>query len=113
MYYSPINYKIFGKGKKFVLFLHGWGGSTNSFLSVAQKISNDKKVILVDFYGFGKSAFPNKIMDTYEYAVAIYLLLKNKGIDEVDIVSHSFGGRVAIILSSVFNIKVNKILKKQ
>lgn len=110
MYYYPISYKIFGKGKKFVLFLHGWGGSTNSFLSVAKRLSQEYKVCLVDFYGFGKSKYPDCVLDTYEYALQLYLFLQNKGIRECDIVSHSFGGRIAIILSSVFNIKINKLV---
>lgn len=110
MYYYPINYKTYGKGKKFVLFLHGWGGSTNSFLSIAQKIALERKVMLIDFYGFGKSKFPKKPLDTYEYAMQLYLFLNKKSINEVDIIAHSFGGRVAIILSSVFGIKVNNLI---
>ena len=110
MYNYPIYNKTFGKGKSFVLFLHGWGGSTNSFLSLAKKLDNDYKVILLDFYGFGKSRFPNNALDTYEYAIQIYLFLKRRNISELSIVSHSFGGRVAIILSSVFNIKINKLV---
>ena len=110
MYYYPINYKTLGKGNKFVLFLHGWGGSTNSFLSIAQKVSLERKVILIDFYGFGKSKFPEKVIDTYEYTTQLYLFLNKKGISEVDIVAHSFGGRVAIILSSIFGIKINNLI---
>lgn len=110
MYYYPINYKIFGKGKKFVLFLHGWGGSTNSFLSVANRVAINHKVILVDFYGFGKSRFPDNPIDTYEYTIQIYLLLKSKNITNFDIVAHSFGGRIAIVLSSLFDLKVDKMV---
>lgn len=110
MYNYPIFSKIFGKGKSFVLFLHGWGGSTNSFLPVAKKIAIEHKVVLVDFYGFGKSKFPNYCLDTYEYAIQLYLFLKNKNITELSIVAHSFGGRVAMILSSVFDIKINELI---
>jgi len=110
MYYYPIHFKTFGKGKKFVLFLHGWGGSTNSFLSVAEKISKEHKVMLIDFYGFGKTKFPDKSLDTYEYALQLYLFLHNHAIKEIDLVAHSFGGRVAIILSSLFDIKINNLI---
>lgn len=110
MYNYPLHFKIFGKGKSFVLFLHGWGGSTNSFLSVAKRLSETHKVILIDFYGFGKSKFPDNALDTYEYAVQLYLFLKKKNMDNLNIVAHSFGGRVAIILASLFDIKVNKLV---
>ena len=102
MYYYPINYKTIGKGKSFVLFLHGWGGSTNSFLHVARKLENTCKTVLIDFYGFGKTKFPKVSLDTYEYTTQLYLFLKSKNIEEVSIVAHSFGGRVALILSSIF-----------
>ena len=110
MYNYPIFSRTFGKGKSFVLFLHGWGGSTNSFLSVAKRLSVEHKVILVDFYGFGKSKYPNVCLDTYDYALQLYLFLKNKNINELDIVAHSFGGRVAMILASVFDIKINHLV---
>ena len=31
MYNYPIHFKTFGKGKKFVLFLHGWGGRLSKY----------------------------------------------------------------------------------
>lgn len=110
MYNYPIHYKTFGKGKKFVLFLHGWGGSTNSFLSVAKRLSNDYKVMLIDFYGFGKSKFPKMPIDTYEYATQLFIFLKRKGINDLDIVAHSFGGRVALVLASMFDIGINRLV---
>lgn len=110
MYYYPVNYKIIGKGKRFVLFLHGWGGSTNSFLHVARKLENTCKTVLIDFYGFGKTKFPKVSLDTYEYTTQLYLFLKSKNIEEVSIVAHSFGGRVALILSSIFDIKIDKLV---
>lgn len=110
MYNYPIHFKTFGNGKKFVLFLHGWGGSTNSFLSVAKRLSNEYKVVILDLYGFGKTKFPKVPIDTYEYATQIYLFLKNKSIDELDIVAHSFGGRIAMVLASAFDIKINNLI---
>lgn len=110
LYNYPINSKVFGNGKSFVLFLHGWGGSTNSFLSIAKRLSQYRKVMLIDFYGFGKSKYPNVCLDIYEYTLQLFLFLKSKNINELDIVAHSFGGRVAMVLSSVFDIKINKLV---
>ena len=110
MYNYPIYNQRFGKGKSFVLFLHGWGGSTNSFLSIAKRLSVEHRVMLIDFYGFGKSKYPNVSLDTYEYALQVFLYLTKKGVKELDIVAHSFGGRVAMLLASVFDIKVNNLV---
>lgn len=108
--YYPINSLIFGKGESCVLFLHGWGGSTNSFFNIAEKMAVDKKVIVVDLYGFGKTKYPNVVLDTYEYALQIYLMLKRKQINKVSIVAHSFGGRIAMLLASVFDIVVERLV---
>lgn len=99
-----------GNSESCVLFLHGWGGSANSFFNVADKLKSDHKVVLLDLYGFGKTKYPNKVLDCYEYALQVYLFLKKKSITKLSIVAHSFGGRIAIILSSVFDIEITKLV---
>lgn len=106
----PLNSLIIGKGESCVLFLHGWGGSTNSFFGIAEKLSNDHKVIILDLYGFGKSKYPDVVLDSYEYAVQVFLFLKRKGVTKLSIVAHSFGGRIAILLASMFNITVDRLV---
>ena len=101
-----INYEDTGKGKV-VLFLHGWGGSTKSFAPIVPYVQ--ARCISIDFPGFGGS-LTCKNMDIYEYAESIYLFLKEKGIDQCDIVAHSFGCRVAIILASLYDIKIPKMI---
>ena len=61
------NYKISGEGQ-LVLILHGWGGSSVSWLLV-QKILTEKgfKVIIPDFPGFGKSTTPQKPWTVDDY----------------------------------------------
>lgn len=102
-----LNYEDVGTGKV-VLFLHGWGGSTKSFASIVPHIK-DARCISVDFSGFGESPVC-KGMGIYEYAESIYLLLKEKNIQSCDIVAHSFGCRVAIILASVYDLKIRKMI---
>ena len=106
----PMNVKVMGKGENTVLFLHGYGGSINSFLPVAENLMKTHKVVLVDFYGFGQSPYPNAILDTYDYAVQLYLKLKQLKIEKLSIVAHSFGGRIALILSSLFDVKIEKLV---
>lgn len=98
------------KNDKTVLFLHGWGGSIHSFLFCQNYIKQYTNTLNVDFYGFGKSDEPNKKYDTYLYALSIYELLKDKNIHKVCIVAHSFGGRVAILLSTIFDIEVESLV---
>ena len=95
--------------KTTVLFLHGWGLSGNSFNSIISRL-NPINVLKVDLYGFGKSSESREYFDAYEYAYQIFLLLKELSIDEVIMVGHSFGGRLSIILSSVFGINVKNLV---
>ncbi len=93
-----------------VLFLHGWGGSTNSFLFAQKSASSAYQTLSVDFNGFGNSPMPQKPMDTYLYALSIYELLLKHNIHTISIVAHSFGGRIAILLASIFHIQVKKLI---
>lgn len=92
-----------------VLFLHGWGLSSNSFDKIIQKL-NKVSYIKVDLFGFGNSEEPRDYFDVYEYAYQIFLLLRKLQVENLVIVGHSFGGRLSIILSSIFNINIKSIV---
>lgn len=108
---EKLNFRISGEGKNSILFLHGWGGNLSSFEFFEQNLSQYNKVINLDLYGFGKSEIDyNAIHDIYTFALNIYLFLKENKIDNINIVAHSFGGRIAILLASCFDIKVNQMI---
>lgn len=102
--------KQFNNNKKTVLFLHGWGGSTNSFLFFQKQLDQEYNTINLDFYGFGKSKMPEKPMDTYDYALSVYELLVSLNVKKLSIVAHSFGGRIAILLSTIFDLEVESLV---
>lgn len=97
-----LNHFQIGKGKD-IIFLHGWGGSTASFYGVAKRLSRNYRCTLLDFYGFGKSKHPQRPLNLQDYANAVENIIKNYKMEDVILVSHSFGGRVAILLSSYCN----------
>ena len=96
-------YKTFfkqkGKGKN-LLLLHGWGGNIDSFGPFFDSISNHFCVTTFDFWGFGKSDKPPKTADTFWYAQMTRDFILTLGLSDCHVVSHSFGGRIAIILSN-------------
>lgn len=108
-HYKP-NYMQFGNKGNVVFFLHGYGGNINSFKKSAISLGKDFKSYVFDLYGFGSTPHPKKKMDIYEYAIQIYLFCIKKKISKLSIVGHSFGGRIAILLSSVFGINVEKLI---
>ena len=88
-----------------IVFLHGWGLSGKSFNKIISNIEN-VSMLQVDLPGFGKSDNPKEYFDTYEYSYQIFLLLKRLGINKIVFVGHSFGGRLSILLSSVFGLDI-------
>lgn len=108
---TKINYITIGSGKKHVLFLHGWGGSINSFLGLAQSL--DSKIhtnILIDFPPFGESQQPATTFSIFDYCRIVELILKQLNVTSVYVVAHSFGARVAILLCNSYNINVQKLI---
>lgn len=105
------NYKISGEGQ-LVLILHGWGGSSVSWLLV-QKILTEKgfKVIIPDFPGFGKSTTPQKPWTVDDYVRWFKDFIEEMKIREpFFLLGHSFGGRVAIKFAVDYQEKIKSLI---
>lgn len=104
-----IHYICEGTGKN-ILLLHGWGGSTESFLPVFNHLKKDFKVYALDFPGFGKSPQPQEVWGVYEYAEMTKKFIDKMGIEEIVLIGHSFGGRISIILANKYPDLFKKIV---
>ena len=106
-----VYYEIFNNHKKSIplLFLHGWEGSVASFAYFYEILSKKRNVLNLDFPPFGKSSLPLNPLTVEDYANIVKEILKKNNIKKIDIVAHSFGGRVAIFLAANTNL-VNKML---
>lgn len=94
-----VSYEIYGKGRPMV-FVHGWGGSSNSLRKLATICSQKRKVIVVDLPGFGKSDPPDPDWGPIEYAEVIHQLIKELKLNKPVFFGHSFGGSLGIYLAS-------------
>lgn len=105
-----VYYEYYGiESEEPILFLHGWEGSTQSFKYFCDKLSKKHKCINLDFPPFGNSSCPKKPLTVNDYSNIVLELLKHLNVFSVNIVAHSFGGRVAINLASKTNV-VKKLL---
>lgn len=115
MYYMKNNiklfYEIYGKeNKKEILILSGWGNTRKTFTSLIDTLKKNYKVYIFDYPGFGESPFPNKDLDIYDYSNLIYEFIKDNSIEKPSIISHSFGGRISIILTGLYKVKIDKLI---
>lgn len=100
-----------GKGLPTVI-LHGWGANCDVMQNIFNSLKeNNKSVIMLDLPYFGKSQIPPETFGIYEYANMVEEFIIQMGFSIVNIIGHSFGGRLGIILSSTSNIiTVNKLI---
>lgn len=90
-----MNFIKFGNSKKFLVFLHGWGADLKSFL-FAKDYFDEYSKLFVDFAGFGESQEPRKAYFVSDYVKELKDVLSKFDIEELVLIGHSFGGRVAI-----------------
>jgi len=105
---KKIHYKTIGKKGEWIVFLHGWGGSVDSFLAVAKCFKNNR-CLLLDFPPFGKSEQIDDVWELEDYVCLLKELLDFLKIDNIKLIAHSFGGRVAILFASIYN-NVSKMI---
>ncbi|HHU43629.1 MAG: alpha/beta hydrolase [Clostridia bacterium] len=104
-----INHTRFGKGEE-IIFLHGWGGGVDSFIGLAKQLSNHFKVTLVDFYGHGKTPFPDKVLTLDDYVKSVVDIIQHYKMKSVTLIAHSFGGRVALKLAYKYGYMLDKLI---
>lgn len=93
-----------------ILLLHGWGHSLQSLKPIGQHLSSEAAVHLIDLPGFGQSPPPPEAWDTFQYANCLIAYLDSQGIDKIDILGHSFGGKVALSLAIRYPERIRYLL---
>lgn len=93
-----------------LLLLHGWGCDSSIFHAFEDDFSRSASLLAVDFPGHGQSGEPPVPWSVTEYAEQIFALLEMLKIEKADILAHSFGGRVAILLAAAHPEKVGKMV---
>jgi pimeloyl-ACP methyl ester carboxylesterase len=80
-----------------VIALHGLGGTKSSFLPTLAALAPTRRVVAMDFPGFGDSAKPlGAPYDARFFARSVVAVLDALRIDRAHLIGNSMGGRVAI-----------------
>lgn len=94
-----------------VLLLHGWGGSIQSWQPViSDLLARDASVLALDFPGFGASSLPPHAWGVPDYTANLVALLQQLAYAPTNIIAHSFGGRVALVLAASEPAMVKRLL---
>lgn len=102
-------YRKIGNGKP-IVFLHGWGCDGGIFEPIVNNLKHCESY-LVDFAGFGQSAPPSKSgWDVVDYANDLKELFEINNLQDATIVAHSFGCRVAMVLSATYPRYVSQMM---
>lgn len=95
--------------QKTLVFLHGWGVSSEIFKPLYPFLGRDFQIYALDLPGFGKTPI-EKPMALKDYADFVYEFLKNNKIERPIIIGHSFGGAVAVKLSLIYPDYASKLV---
>lgn len=105
----PSHVEIQGEGDP-VLLLHGWGTSAQNWLPLIRDLSREHMVIAPDFPGHGETGRPPEPWGVPEYMLWTEALLDQLQLPRVQIVAHSFGGRVTLMLASAYPDRVHRVV---
>ncbi|WP_370973266.1 alpha/beta fold hydrolase [Amycolatopsis sp. cg9] len=93
-----------------VLFLHGIGDDSSTWLELLAELADDFTVIAPDLLGHGFSAKPRADYSVAAYACGMRDLLTTLDVDRVTVVGHSLGGGVAMQFAYQFPERCERLV---
>jgi pimeloyl-ACP methyl ester carboxylesterase len=77
-----------------LLVLHGYPTSSIDFAAVVPALAAERRVILLDYPGFGLSSKPDRAYSLFGHADVVEAVVGSLGIDEVDLLTHDLGDSI-------------------
>jgi pimeloyl-ACP methyl ester carboxylesterase len=102
-------YRMAGSGPA-VLFIHGIGDDSSTWLDVLASLAGNFTVIAPDLLGHGGSDKPRADYSVAAYACGMRDLLAALDIDRVSVVGHSLGGGVAMQFAYQFPDRCERLV---
>ena len=110
---TTVDVTVSGEKGRGVLLLHGFMCSAQMMSSVQAALSGQMRVAAVDFPGHGKngkSSPPPKPWGVPDYMEMTAEIIRRLELAPCDIVAHSFGARVAILLAATYPELVGRMV---
>ena len=93
-----------------ILFLPGWGISTEPYREYLDFLAQKFWVIAPDLPGFGRSPCSRSLTSYQTYANCILQLIERLNLDRVRLIGHSFGGGVALALAAAIPQAIDSLV---
>lgn len=108
---TAIAYEIIGEGKPLII-LHGWGSSRRVMVPIAKNLATIRKSYILDLPGFGDTSEPPTGWTIGDYTDAVQTFIEELLEEPVDLLVHSFGGRITLKLCArdFGKVQVQKVL---
>ena len=114
MYFNKDGYSLFykryGNSRKTIIILPGWGDTRKTFNKIIDYFKEKYTIYIIDYPGFGNSSFPDYDLTIYDYTNIIRDFMKELNIINPIIIAHSFGGRIATLLSGYYKEEIDKLI---
>ncbi len=112
-YYEWIRQPQNGSQKPIMVFIHGWGGSSQYWRGIARSLCDRFDCLLYDLRGFGRSSIgaegKSLSYELSEYACDLAIFLDNLSIKKkIYLNSHSMGASIGVLFSNLYPEKVEK-----
>lgn len=109
---SPLHTVVIGEptGNVPLLVLHGWEQTLEVMRPLGERLSWNRQVHLIDLPGFGQSPWSGQDWNTRDYAMCILSYMDKRGIRQADLLGHSFGGRIALRITSEWSGRVRRLV---
>ncbi len=93
----------YGQSGEEVLLLHGWGRPVTldrHLAPLARELQDECRVTAIEFPAHGRTGKPGVVWGVKEFALWVKAAMEQLGLENVTVVAHSFGGRVALWLAA-------------
>jgi pimeloyl-ACP methyl ester carboxylesterase len=97
-----VYYVSHGKGKRAVVFIHGWTCDHSFWKLDTKALAARRRVLLVDLPGHGSSDKPEISYTQPLFARAVNAVLEHAGVNEAVLAGHSMGTPVALTFVELF-----------
>lgn len=107
---TSVYVKTAGDGGRNVLLLHGWGCSSELMTGPQELLCTKMRTAAIDFPIHGRSSNPPTPWGVPEYMEMTAEVIRRLDFAPCDIVAHSFGCRVAILLAATYPEMVERMI---